>query len=165
VLSFDWHEYIPVGDNTLALRWVEGIGSEQPTAFELGDVFSEFEGLAPYINQRKYALRGYSSQSALTDRHMRLGTVEWRMPLHNVNRSLMAPPVGIGRSALVLFSDTGTTWHSGSNPDRYYSSAGIEVIGELVVGYNLILDTRIGVAKGFDDIGESEFYVRIGRAF
>lgn len=165
VLSLDWHEYIPVGDNTLALRWVEGIGVEKPTAFELGGVFSEFEGLAPYVNQRKYALRGYASQRALTDRHMRLGTIEWRMPLRNVNRSWMAPPVGIGRSALVLFSDTGATWHSGENPDRYYSSAGIEIVGEVILGYNLILDTRIGVARGFDDIGESQFYVRIGRAF
>jgi len=165
VLSLDWHEYIPVGDNTLALRWVEGIGNKQPADFELGGVFSEFEGLAPYINQRKYALRGYSSQPELTNRHLRLGTVEWRMPLRNVNRSWMAPPAGIGRSALAIFCDTGGTWHSGENPDRYYSSAGVEVIGEIVLGYNLILDTRIGVAKGFDEIGDSQFYVRIGRDF
>jgi hypothetical protein len=165
VLSLDWHEYIPVGDNTLALRWVEGVGSEQPAAFELGGVFSEFEGLAPYVNQRKYSLRGYASQDTLTDRHLRLGTVEWRMPLRNVNRSWMAPPVGIGRSALVLFGESGSAWHSGGNPDRYYSAAGIEVIGELVLGYNLVLDTRIGIAKGFADIGESQFYMRFGRAF
>lgn len=165
VFSLDWHEYIPVGDNTLALRWVEGIGSEQPTYFELGDVFSEFEGLAPHINQRKYALRGYDSLDELSDRHLRLGTIEWRMPLRNLNRSLMVPPIGVGRSALVLFSDTGTTWHSGSKPDRYYSSAGVEIIGELVLGYNLVLDTRVGFARGFADIGESQFYMRFGRAF
>jgi len=165
VLSLDWHEYFAIGDNTLALRWVEGIGRKEPTAFELGGVFSELEGLAPYINQRKYSLRGYGSQRELTERHLRLGTIEWRMPLRNVNRSWMVPPVGIGRSALVVFGDTGSTWHSGANPDRYYSSAGVEVVGELVLGYNLVLDTRIGVAKGFDDIGESQFYMRIGRAF
>jgi hypothetical protein len=166
VFSLDWHEYIAVGDNTLALRWVEGIGSEKPTSFQLGGVFSEYEGLAPYINQRKYALRGYNSLRALADRHMRLGTFEWRMPLRHINRSLMVPPIGVGRTSMALFSDIGGVWHNGENPDRYYSSVGIEAIGELVLGYNLLLDARVGFARGLDDdLGESQFYMRFGRAF
>lgn len=165
VATLDWHEYIDLDDSTLALRWVEGIGSESPSRFELGDVFSEYEGLLPYINQRQYALRGYSGQRALRGRHLRLGTLEWRLPLRHVNRSLMVPPVGIGRTSMVIFADSGATWHDGGKPDRYYTGAGIELIGELVLGYNLVLDTRIGAARGFADIGESQFYVRIGRAF
>jgi len=165
VATLDWHEYIDLNDTTLALRWVEGIGSKQPSLFELGDVFSEYEGLAPFINQRQYALRGYSGQYALRGRHLRLGTLEWRLPLSHINRSLMVPPVGIGRTSLVLFADSGTTWQEGNQPDRYYTGAGAELVGELVLGYNLLLDTRIGVAKGFSDIGEAQVYMRIGRAF
>ncbi len=166
VYTIDWHEYLDLGNSTLALRFVQGWGTGKPTLFELGGVFSENENSAPRINQRDYSLRGYRNHNdILSGRRMRLGTIEWRLPINMTSRTLMVPPIGIGKTSAVTFIDSGATWTKGSSPQQYYSASGVEFIAEIIFGYNLVLDTRLGFAHGYDDIGENRVYVRFGRAF
>ncbi len=166
VYTLDWHEYIPAFGTTLALRFMQGWGTENPTKFELGGVFSEYEFDIPRINQRSYSLRGYSTNATyLRGRRARLGSAEWRIPINQKYYSYMVPPIGFGKMSTILFAESGAAWDKGGSPDSYYSSAGAEFIAEIILGYNLVLDTRLGYAHGFDEIGEDRYYVRIGRAF
>jgi hypothetical protein len=166
VYTLDWHEYIPLKGSVLALRFMQGWGTKNPTPFELGGVFSEHEFDIPRINQRNYSLRGYSNSSTeLNGRRARLASLEWRIPLKHNYVTLMAPPVGFGKISATLFAESGSAWNDGSSPDTYYSSSGAEVLAQIILGYNLVLDTRFGYAHGFDEIGEDRYYVRFGRAF
>lgn len=167
VLTLDWQEYIPVRQSTLAMRLVIGWSNDQPEPFNLGDTFSEFYTGIPRINQREFSLRGYeNNQPALRGRRMQLGSLEWRIPLLRLNRSLMVPPVGLGSLAGNLFVESGATWDRGNSPDDYYSSFGVELMAQSIIAYNLILDTRVGLVHAVDDdLGDDRVYVRVGRAF
>lgn len=166
VYTFNWHEYLPLYNTTVALRFMQGWGTEEPTPFELGGVFSEYEFDIPRINQRSFSLRGYrTNDTYLTGRRARIGTAEWRIPLNRKYFSYMVPPAGFGKISTILFGESGAAWDNGGSPDDYLSSAGAELIAEVILGYNLVLDTRFGYAHGFDDIGEDRYYVRFGRAF
>lgn len=48
---------------------------------------------------------------------------------------------------------------------KYYQGVGAEVMGELRAGYLFYLQVRGGVAHGLDDLGETQFYLRVGRNF
>lgn len=166
VYTVDWHEYLPAFGTTFALRYMQGWGTENPTPFELGGVFSEYEFDIPRINQRSYSLRGYSENTThLRGRRARFASAEWRIPVNHEYYSYMVPPAGFGKVSTILFGESGSAWDEGGSPDNYYSSAGAEIIAEIILGYNLVLDTRFGYAHGFDEIGEDRYYVRIGRAF
>ena len=174
VYTLDWRQYIRTGrESVLALRFVQGWGTEQPRPFELG-------GEGPNINAvsvlfgasgegvfdvRKYALRGYKEGlPQLQGRRMQLLTGEWRFPLQRIEDGTMTPPVGIMQWFGTVFAETGSAYQDSA--DRYYSDAGVEVSVDLALFYNVILQTRMGYAHGFDsEIGDDRVYVKIGSSF
>jgi hypothetical protein len=166
VYTLDWREFIPLGgQHVAALRVATGWGTDQPSAFELGGE----EGILSrdnIFNRRRYSLRGYpEGLSALSGRRMRLGSAEWRFPLVNIERTAMAPPVGILQLHGSLFYETGAAWDEGRKPGQYFDSKGIEINAELVLGYNLPLDLHAGYARGEDAGGEDRWYLNFGAPF
>ena len=165
VVRADARLHVPLGRSVLSLRWNEARGETDAEPFQLGGSFSDPPSLLPILNQREFAFRGYTSgEASLIGHRARLGTVEWRMPLKDVDRHGMVPPVGLNRVALNLFYELGDAWARGASPG-YHHSFGAELMSEIRVGYLAGADLRIGVANGADEGGKATAYLRIGRSF
>ncbi len=174
VYTLDWKQYIRTGrESVLALRFVQGWGTDKPRRFKLGG-----EGLndnavdivfgnsnQPVFDVRDYALRGYKEgHQELRGRRMQLLSGEWRFPIERIEKGIMAPPIGIMQWFGNVFAEVGSAYQD--SPDTYYSSAGIELTADINLFYNLVLRTRAGYAHGFDsEIGDDRVYLKIGSSF
>lgn len=175
VYTFDWKQYIRTGkESVLALRFLQGWGTDQPRKFELGgDGFSEnaVNTLLGYtdtewiFDNRSYALRGYpEGLPQLVGRRAQILTGEWRFPLQRIEQGVMTPPIGIMQWFGNVFIETGSAYED--SPDTYYSGAGLEVTADISLFYNIVLRTRLGYAHGFDEeIGDDRVYIKIGSSF
>lgn len=166
VYRADWRGYVGWGRSTLALRWTEARGEAGTEPFELGGSnTSEHSGL-PRLNERDLALRGYDNgKPALTGKRARIVGAEWRLPLADIDRHLMTPPLGLNRLSGALFYEAGAAWSETARPDQYYRAAGVELLAELKLGYRLGLLLRAGYARGLDAPGGDELYLQLGRSF
>ena len=165
VYRADWRGHLAVGKSVLALRWNEAYGQTNAEAFELGGSQSDEYILLPVLNQRDFALRGYTTGTPeLMGHRARVATVEWRTPLRDIDRHLVVPPLGINRIALNIFMDVGAAWEQSQSPD-YHRGIGAELMSEPRLGYLFGLQARMGVARGLDQAGSTKFYLRVGRSF
>jgi hypothetical protein len=161
----DLRGHVPLWKSVLGLRWIEGWGQPSAEAFQLGGMFSDDFTLTPRLNQREFALRGYGSgEPSLIGHRSRVWTVEWRTPLADIDRAAMTPPVGINRLSLNIFADVGDAWERGGSPD-YHRGFGVEIMAEPSFLYTLGWQARAGVARGVDEGGKTQFYLRAGRSF
>ncbi|MDH5738492.1 MAG: hypothetical protein OEZ23_09285, partial [Gammaproteobacteria bacterium] len=171
----EWREFLSLGgEQVLALRLVEGKGSESTRPFRLGGTSDGFSGngnpLNPFgpsvFNQRRFNLRGYpEGLAALTGQHMRLGSVEYRLPVARIERGFMSPPLGIHQIHATFFYDKGAAWSNRGGPENYYSSSGIEFNADTVFFYSLTMQLAMGYANGREPGGDEKWYLRIGAAF
>ncbi len=174
VYTLDWREYFNMGkQNVLALRLVQGWGTDEPKYFRLGGEDNDF-GVLDFINpiseplfdKRKYALRGYAEGlPQLAGRRMQLGSLEWRFPGSLIERGFMAPPIGVIQWSGSVFVESGSAYNNAS-ADTYYSSVGIELQADVNLFYGLTSRMRLGFASGFDkQIGEERIYFNLGASF
>ena len=175
VYTFDWRQYIRTGkESVVALRFLQGWGTDQPREFELGgegrsqDALNALLGIISsdsVFNNRDYALRGYpEGLPQLRGRRVQLLTGEWRFPLQRIEQGVMTPPIGIMQWFGTVFAETGSAYED--SPETYYSSAGLELTADMNVFYGLMLRIRVGFAHGFDEeIGEDRAYLKIGSSF
>ena len=165
VYRADGRVHFPLGKTVVSLRWNEAWGEPDAEPFQLGGSFTDPATLLPILNQREFALRGYTSgEPTLTGNRARLTSAEWRIPLKDVDLHAMVPPVGLNRLALNVFFDLGAAWARGAEPD-YHRGIGIELMTEVRLGYLLGADLRIGLADGLDEGGKTTAYLRLGRSF
>ena len=165
VYRADWRGHLPLARTVLALRWNEAYGQRDAEPFELGGSKSDEVILLPVLNERDFALRGYTTGTpSLMGHRARVTTVEWRAPLRDIDRHFMVPPVGINRIALNLFADVGAAWEHGDTP-HYRRGIGAELMSEPRFGYLFGTELRAGVAKGLDATGSTKIYLRVGRSF
>lgn len=162
--------YLNLGstNHNLSLDLLYGHGDDGIRPFELDgstDLLSELGGITR-LGRREFALRGYSANPELTGTSIARGTLDWRFPLARVQDGFFVPPLGLGKVWGDLFTETGAAWYS-DGERRFHSSAGLELTGELMVGYdNLNLPITLGYAHGFDEqLGEDEIYLKIGFTF
>jgi len=165
IIRADWRAHIPLGKTVLSLRWNEARGQSDAEPFEIGGSKSDDLTLMPQINERDFALRGYTTGTpSLVGHNARIGTIEWRGTLADVDRHIMVPPVGVNRVGITLFMDVGAAWESNTSPD-YHRGIGAELVFEPKFGYLFGLQTRAGIAKGLDATGATKIYLRAGRTF
>ena len=174
VYTLDWRQYIRTGkESVLALRFLQGWGTEQPRPFELGGEGSN-EGAVSILSgssseavfdARKYALRGYQEGlPQLRGRRAQIFSSEWRFPLQRIERGIMTPPLGLMQWFGTVFVETGSAYHD--SPDKYYTGAGAEIDADINIFYHAVLRVSLGYAHGFDsDIGDDLVYLRIGSSF
>jgi len=164
----DWRAYLPAGRTVVSLRWNQAYSQPQAEPIQLGGAgasFSEESFALPVLNQREFPLRGYrSGEAVLTGHRASLATLEWRIPISDVDRHLMVPPVGLNRISVSLFAEAGSAWDP-APVQRWYKSGGVELLSEVRFGYHFGAQLRAGVAKGFEAPGRTEGYVRLGRSF
>ena len=171
----DWREFIRLGgEHVLALRYVEGRGTDNPNPFRLGGIEDDGSSISsllnPYFNtpfdRREFALRGYpEGLPQLIGRRMRLGSAEYRFPIQRIERGFMAPPLGVDQVHGSLFYDIGTTWEEDNEEKHYYRGYGMEVNVDTVLFYYLPVQLAFGYAKGIDAGGEDKYYIRLGASF
>jgi hypothetical protein len=163
----DWRAYLPAGRTVASLRWNQAYSQPGAEPIQLGGIgasFSENAFALPVLNQREFPLRGYrSGEAVLTGHRASLATLEWRIPISDVDRHLMVPPVGVNRISMSVFTEAGAAWENA--PQHWYKSGGMELLYEARAGYLLPAQLRVGVAKGFEAPGRTEAYVRLGRSF
>lgn len=172
VYTLDWKQYIRTGDESvLALRFVQGWGTDFPSLFELGGENGGSLNLlgesgVPVFGVRNYALRGYAEgRPQLRGRRAQLLSAEWRFPIQRVERGLMAPPIGLMQWSGTVFVDSGDAYNRDS-ADKYYTGTGLEINADLNLFYMLPVSARLGYAHGFDEnIGDDRLYLSVGASF
>lgn len=100
---------------------------------------------------RAFPVRGFGA-GALAGRRAATASAELRLPLALVSRALGALPVGADKLSLALFGDVGGAWDPGA-PRRLtrLRAAGVELVGDLTVNYDLPLRLRAGLAQPLAD--------------
>lgn len=174
IYTLDWREYISLGSqHVLALRLLQGWGTDEPEPFRLGGEDNDYnildfitpqgEGL---FGKREYALRGYAEGHAeLSGRRMQLASMEWRFPGQLLETGLMSPPLGIIQWSGSVFAETASAY-DGRSADTYYSGAGIELQADITLFYGMTSRMRLGYARGLDeDIGDERIYFMLGASF
>ncbi len=168
----DWREYIRLGSaSTFALRYARGWGESSTPPFRLGGhnniiITRPGVGLSlPPFNHQEFALRGYpEGLSSLQGQSMQLASAELRLPISRLERTAAAPPIGLQQLHGSLFYDVGSAWNEGESA-QYKRGAGVELHGQLLLGYRLPLTLTLGMAKGLDEDGERQIYLRLFSQF
>jgi len=170
VVRADANAYLGIGKGVLAVRLTEARARDRTRPFQLGGATETGRGIGFALNNREIALRGYrGDEPELLGQQARLASVEWRMPLVDIDRHAMVPAVGINRLAGTVFFDIGAAWAAGrSDPDDYRRGVGFELRGEAKLLYALALDLRLGVGHALDPLpgrGRTRAYLTLGQAF
>ncbi len=150
------------GNHVLAFNISAAYGNESPEPFRLGGEKSILD--QPVFGRERWALRGYESSVQVGTR-IQTNTIEYRLPVVNIERNWDLLPIGIGQISANLFLENGAAWTEDTEAE-YLSSVGFEINSELVLGYGLRLPVNIGFAYGLDDeLGENRTYARLGYQF
>ena len=150
------------GNHVLAFNTSAAYGNESPEPFRLGGERSLLN--QPVFGRERWALRGYK-RSVQTGTRIQTNSIEYRLPVVNIERNWDLLPIGIGQISANLFIENGAAWSEGSEAN-YLNSVGFEFNSELVLGYGLRLPVNLGFAYGLDDeLGDSRAYARLGYQF
>ncbi|HUX90079.1 MAG TPA: hypothetical protein VMV48_05260 [Gallionellaceae bacterium] len=161
----DWNEYIALADNhALHFRALHAQGDAGIRPYHLGgvsDTLSKIGGETG-LGRRDFPLRGYpAGLAALSGSNFGVASAEWKIPLGYHYDGWFVPPLGIGRESLSLFADSGDAWNQGEAVELK-TGLGIEWNIEALVGYDLLhLATTLGFARGVDQGGEKQLYLRV----
>jgi hypothetical protein len=96
---------------------------------------------------RSFPVRGYPAGVA-RGRRAATATVEYRVPLALVGKSLGHLPLGADKLSVAVFGDIGDAWDPGEAPQlTHLRSVGAELVADVRVRYDLPLRVRVGVAQ------------------
>lgn len=163
-----WTEFVALpAHNVLAFRAGGGLGIGElggRRLFALG-------GPAPYpsideivsLQSPTRILRGFP-RFAFTGRAYWLATAEWRFPLATLELAPSTLPIQVRRLHGAVFVDAGSAFDPGRTAPTAVGT-GVELRTELVFGYNLVSDLRLGYAKGVTTGGRHQFLVLLGTQF
>jgi len=150
------------GNQVLALHSSGAYGFEQPEPFELGGEEGVLE--QSLFGRDQWALRGYKDNVQQGNR-IQTNSLEYRFPLLNIERGWNLLPIGLGGINANIFADHGAAWQEGGR-SHYLTSAGMELMTEVVVMYGFALPVRLGYAYGFDkDEGGDRTYLQVNYQF
>ena len=148
--------------NALSLTVSVGFKDQEAKSYRLSGSDNPFADIG-LLGRERYRLRGYpdSDDKELRGHRMQLNSVEWLIPITNLERTWGMFPLGIQRMSANLFADTGTVWEKGENPGKYRTGVGVEL--KLEVGLMGLgdIDTIFGFAVGLNDTGENQVYFRL----
>jgi Tol biopolymer transport system component len=161
--SVDWHEYIdmPLPHHVLMLRGYDAKSSGDliaQRAYQLGGV-----GPADMLINRednKVALRGYPVNQ-YRGQNAALATVEYRMPVQNLERGANNTPIYLKRIHASAFVDAGNTWDDVFRRDDIKRSVGVEGSLDMTLAYWLPVTVRAGLYKALDDQRDRTMVVSI----
>ena len=119
-------------------------------------------------------LRGFA-RGAFAGEAFVLGTFEYRFPLIDVETGAWTLPIYLRRLHAAVFSDVGEAWmpfddgrfRAVNHPFALHAGAGAELRAEVVLGYVLPTDVRVGCAHGLESSRASilDCYAALGGGF
>lgn len=95
-------------------------------------------------------LRGFASD-AFAGEAFALGTLEYRLPLVDVETGAWTLPVYLRRLHAAAFADAGDAFTPGRGDLALQAGVGAELRAEVVLGWGLPSDLRLGCARGLGD--------------
>jgi hypothetical protein len=114
---------------------------------------------------RTFPVRGYDG-GALRGTRAASVSVEYRVPLALIGRSLGHLPLGVDKFSFALFGDAGDAWDAGADVRLHRArSVGLELVGDLTLSYDLPLRVRAGLAQPGERRGGPRFYAAVGADF
>jgi outer membrane translocation and assembly module TamA len=114
---------------------------------------------------RGYPQNGGALRDRFTGRSFVNANLEYRFPLGHPQRGWRSLPVFLRHLHGAVFADAGHAWTSQFRFRDVKTSAGLVVGTDAVVGHVLPLTGVIGLARGFDDGGETTVYARLGLSY
>lgn len=162
-----WHEYqeLFLRHHALAVRLIGAVATGDrltQRAFQVGGPTLTEEFVDP--DQNEFFLRGYPSR-LLRGQKVALGTLEYRIPLLNIERGVRTWPFFFRRVHAALFYDLGNAWDDNTTLAEFRRGVGIEVKMDMIFGHQLPLRLRWGFAEGLDQAGEQQAYFTAGNSF
>jgi hypothetical protein len=164
--------YLPAGGRhaVLALRAGAATSSGDrrvASVFELGGAGPDT--LSPDFGSTPLTLMRAFPEGAFSGRHLALVNLDYRIPLARPERGHGLLPLFVRTVHGSVFLDAGRVWSGGAVEAGLITSTGLELSGDLVLGYYFPLTVTSGVAWGrrSGDAREHRVaaFVRVGRAF
>ena len=152
-------------EDVLALRLGGGTTFGQPSfvrSFAVGG-FPD-SGLFDLVRTNLSVLRGYPDD-AFTGRRFAVANAEYRFPLGHPQRGLRSLPLFVRSFHAAVFGDAAHAWSTRFDLGDVKTSAGAALGGDFTVGHALPITATFGVARGFQDGGETRAYFRAGLSF
>ena len=107
------------------------------------------------------ALRGYP-RGYLAGDALALSTVEYRLPILEIERGAETLPVFVERVHAAAFADLGLAFSGAPVPTDFRSSVGGELRLDVMLGYYGFFQVRLGYARGFNVGGVDQPYLVMG---
>jgi WD40 repeat protein len=142
---------MPYGAHVIAARATAGYAEGETLylkAFRLGG-FQNDQILARASENRVF-LRGFD-RSSLRGQRVAAGSLEYRMPLLNVERGISTWPIFLEDISLYAISDAGTAWEGmfDEEEDEILVSSGGELHTRFLIAYYYLVQLRFAGAYGF----------------
>jgi len=154
VLAMPWRGHQSLG---LTLRGGASSGGlARRGSFCVGDYLSSTDVVmsvlqrAPNSSGGCSLLRGYPV-AGKTGRYFTVGTLEYRMPLLDVDRGLGSAPFFFQRVGMIPFVDYGQAWSNPLEIKDFKLGAGAALVFSITVGYLETVQLFLQYAHGFDD--------------
>lgn len=110
------------------------------------------------------AMRGYPI-GHVAGGAFHLMQLEYRLPLVSLESGIDTLPFYARRLSGSLFADAGTAFDRKFRVDEVLTSLGAELHGQLVIGYQIELNLRVGAVHGLGPGGIEQAYINFGTPF
>jgi hypothetical protein len=155
----NWLYSPPIGNGAIAARVMAAVQDQSMRSLSFKATADNI-GFTP--SRHTYPLRGYpTGLNTLRGNALNLLSLEWRTHIANPQTSIMLPPIGLRRVYGKVFADAGRGWTWGQRPKEFSKSVGAELSLELIAAFRVPVELILGSAKGLDQYGEQQHYIRI----
>jgi Tol biopolymer transport system component len=166
-LTFDARLYQRAfGDrDVLALRAQGGTTRGEP-GFESSFAVGGYPDSSVFdlVRTNVAVLRGYPDD-AFTGRRFLAANAEYRFPLLSPQRGWRSLPLFLRHLRGTVFVDVADAWSGEVRLDELKTAAGASIGFDAAVGFAVPFTAEVTVAHGFDELGETRAYFRLGLAF
>ena len=151
--------------DVVALRAQGGATRGQPD-FERSFAVGGYpdSGLFDLVRTNVAVLRGYPDD-AFAGRRFVAANAEYRFPLFSPQRGWRSLPVFLRHLHGTVFLDAANAWSGEFHLEDVKTAAGVSLGLDTAVGYTLPVTAELTLAHGFDELGETKVYLRMGLAF
>ncbi|MBI1822461.1 MAG: PD40 domain-containing protein [Nitrospirae bacterium] len=162
-----WYEYIHFffPHHVLATRLTGAFATGDHLvyrSFQVGGPDFTEEIIEP--DQTNFFLRGYPIRQLRGNKAL-IGSIEYRFPIYNIERGYRSWPFFLNRTHGALFFDIGNAWDRETALPDFRRGFGAEIKMDMTFSYLVPLRLRLGVGRGADSDGITQFYFMTGNSF
>jgi Tol biopolymer transport system component len=116
------------------------------------------------VRTNEALLRGYPD-NAFTGRRYATFNAEYRFPLFSPQRGYRSVPLFLRHLRASVLFDAANAWSSSFEASDLKTALGASLGVDSAIGYTLPLRAEVSVAHGFQERGDTRYYLRFGLAF